>query len=447
MRPSYSVPLLFFLLLATTFDSHARSARVNQIPNGNVLSCGACHTNASGGGPRNAFGQAIDNGFLNGLGGGATVNWNAQLAALDSDGDGASNGTELGDPDGDGNPEAGVTVTNPGDSTSFPQIPNRAPVLASIPAQSVQEGEALSFAVTATDEDGDTVTITASGLPAGATFTNNTFSWTPDFDDGGQVTISFAVSDGQLDSSASVTITVENVNRAPSVSAVDPQTVLEEEALTFTIPASDPDDDGLTVTSDNLPEGATLSGGMFAWTPEFDQGGQTFSVTFNVSDGDLDQSTSVEITVQDVNQPARIDAFEPSETLIVSGNGSSLSFSVVAVDPEDEALTFEWTLNGIVVESMTAMFDLEVLGERDDIVVVTVTSADGTSATQSWTITRGLKGDFNDDGRVEFGDFLAFAGAFNSTSDDADWDPVFDLSSDGRVDFTDFLTFAQFFGL
>ena len=119
----------------------------------------------------------------------------------------------------------------------------------------------------------------------------------------------------------------------------------------------------------------------------------------------------------------------------------------MAVDPEDEALTFEWTLNGIVVESMTAMFDLEVLGERDDIVVVTVTSADGTSATQSWTITRGLKGDFNDDGRVEFGDFLAFAGAFNSTSDDADWDPVFDLSSDGRVDFTDFLTFAQFFGL
>ena len=49
--------------------------------------------------------------------------WSSVLAVKDSDGDGASNGAELGDPDGDGKPTVGAELTNPGNSKSKPTIP------------------------------------------------------------------------------------------------------------------------------------------------------------------------------------------------------------------------------------------------------------------------------------------------------------------------------------
>ena len=45
------------------------------------------------------------------------------LAAKDSDGDGSSNGEELGDPDGDGKSTDEAEITNPGNPQSKPQKP------------------------------------------------------------------------------------------------------------------------------------------------------------------------------------------------------------------------------------------------------------------------------------------------------------------------------------
>ncbi len=62
---------------------------------------------------------------------------------------------------------------------------NQAPSIASIGQQNVEEGQTLSFTVTASDTDGPApLTLTASNMPAGASFTDNgngngTFSWTP----------------------------------------------------------------------------------------------------------------------------------------------------------------------------------------------------------------------------------------------------------------------------
>lgn len=49
-----------------------------------------------------------------------SVAWNKTLAMKDSDGDGFSNGIELGDEDGDGVPEIGVERSNPGDPLNTP---------------------------------------------------------------------------------------------------------------------------------------------------------------------------------------------------------------------------------------------------------------------------------------------------------------------------------------
>ena len=60
---------------------------------------------------------------------------------------------------------------------------------------------------------------------------------------------------------------------------------------------------------------------------------------------------------------------------------------------------------------------------------------------RTWTVGKTLKGDFNNDGAVNFADFIAFAGAFGTES------PIYDLDESGLVDFQDFLIFAVNFGL
>lgn len=98
----------------------ARDFRVNQLPNGSKFRCSNCHVSSGGGGSLNKFGQVVGSKYLNG----GNVVWNAELAGLDSDGDGFTNGAELGDPKGEwkigqANPNVNE-VTNPGNAQSIP---------------------------------------------------------------------------------------------------------------------------------------------------------------------------------------------------------------------------------------------------------------------------------------------------------------------------------------
>lgn len=117
----------------------ARPARVGQIPNGSKFRCASCHVNPSGGGALTPFGTEINQNYLNPSGGSGRVDWNAALAMLDSDGDGVSNGRELGDPGGaftqGGNftPDPNIKPTNPGDRNDFAQLPgDKAPRATSV---------------------------------------------------------------------------------------------------------------------------------------------------------------------------------------------------------------------------------------------------------------------------------------------------------------------------
>ncbi|MFA6232721.1 MAG: FlgD immunoglobulin-like domain containing protein [Bacteroidota bacterium] len=119
--------LFFFVLLAVASSTFivARAFRVGQIPNGTKNACANCHLNPAGGGPRTLFGTEIENNFLSASGSAGQVQWGPALAALDSDGDGFTNGQELQDPEGIwaiGQPAPGnpALVTKPGDATDFP---------------------------------------------------------------------------------------------------------------------------------------------------------------------------------------------------------------------------------------------------------------------------------------------------------------------------------------
>lgn len=86
---------LIVLLLVGISALSARPFRVGQIPNGPINTCSNCHVDPNGGGIRNSFGKTVEAKFLDNSG---NVLWGPQLASLDSDGDGLTNGQELQDP-------------------------------------------------------------------------------------------------------------------------------------------------------------------------------------------------------------------------------------------------------------------------------------------------------------------------------------------------------------
>ncbi len=92
--------LAFSATLASGGPADAREERSEQVPNGGKFDCNLCHTDG-GGSPRNPFGLQIEMMGLSGVGAIETqeVVWE-ELFDQDADGDGFSNGYEVGDPDG-----------------------------------------------------------------------------------------------------------------------------------------------------------------------------------------------------------------------------------------------------------------------------------------------------------------------------------------------------------
>ncbi len=104
-------------------ELEARSRRVGQLPNGGKFECNTCHT-SGGGSPRNPFGIATFS-FMNTPSAAGNVEWVAELAMLDSDGDGFTNGEELQDALGEwripaADPGMFSSVSNPGSALSVP---------------------------------------------------------------------------------------------------------------------------------------------------------------------------------------------------------------------------------------------------------------------------------------------------------------------------------------
>lgn len=174
--------------------------------------------------------------------------------------------------------------------------PNAAPVLTGIGSKSVSESQALSFSISASDTDGDSLTYSATGLPSGATFTGQTFTWTPGYSQAGTYNITFTVGDGTAQDSETITISVANVNRSPALAAIGNRSIDEENTLALTLSAVDPDGTALTYSAGGLPTGANLSGRNFTWTPTADQVG-SHDITFTVSDGAITDSETIAVMV------------------------------------------------------------------------------------------------------------------------------------------------------
>src|ERR1051326_7355572 len=122
-----------------------------------------------------------------------------------------------------------------------------------------------------------------------------------------------SVSDGSLTDTKSLTITVNNTNRAPVLNQPANMTVAEGATADQAITGSDPDGDALTFTKVSGPTYLTVTTtnattGNIHLAPGFSDAG-TASATVQAADaGGLNNQKSLTVTVTNVDQPVVLAA-------------------------------------------------------------------------------------------------------------------------------------------
>ncbi|SVC70043.1 uncharacterized protein METZ01_LOCUS322897, partial [marine metagenome] len=139
-------------------------------------------------------------------------------------------------------------LTSSSETVSITVTPvNDAPVLSAIDDQSIDEDNILTYELSAGDVDGDALNFIASvDGNASVDVTGSTLTITSDQDFNGSIAVSVSVSDGEYTDSGSFTLTVNPVNDAPVLVAIDDQNIDEDNILTYELSADDVDGDDLT---------------------------------------------------------------------------------------------------------------------------------------------------------------------------------------------------------
>jgi len=270
--------------------------------------------------------------------------------------------------------ETGFTQASPSFSLTYLNIVggrggNTPPVLTVPGPQTSNVGARISFTVSASDSPMETVSLSASSLPANATFliasgvgfVSNNFVWTPSSSQIGVFLVIFTATDNgspSLATTRSVSITVLPPGSSPPIlNLIGNKTINELTLLTFAATATDADGDALAFTLGfGGPIGATItSNGIFTWTPSEAQGPGTYKVTIVVTDNGSppsSASSTITITVNEVNLPPILVVLG-SQTV---NEGANISFTVSATDPDIPAETITYFATGLPAGSSFSSF-------------------------------------------------------------------------------------------
>lgn len=204
----------------------------------------------------------------------------------------------------------------------------------------------MTATVLANDSDVDSTALSVVAVTAGehltVTLSGSDIIITPAPRYTGATSFTYTVSDGENSARATVSVTV-SPDKAP-VAVADTLTTAEDTPLTIapsTLLAndSDPDGDTLSIVAVGFATNGTvvLAGGSIIFTPALDfHGTATFS--YAVSDGVITVNGAVTVTVTDVN-----DGPVVTNGSITTPEDTAVAFTLVASDPDGDALTYATT--------------------------------------------------------------------------------------------------------
>ncbi|MFH0888606.1 MAG: M6 family metalloprotease domain-containing protein [Planctomycetota bacterium] len=243
---------------------------------------------------------------------------------------------------------------------------DRPPALTSPGNKSIDENQVLTFTLSATDPDGDTISYSMAGTPTGSTLNSLTgvFSWTPNYFQSGVYPVTFTATANSLSDSKSITITVNNIDRSPALTSPGNKSIDENQVLTFTLSATDPDGDTISYSMAGTPTGTTLNSatGIFNWTPDYTQIG-IYSITFTATSNVLSDSKTITVTVLLI-PPANLTATAISSYAIrLNWTDTSINETGFKIERSPDNITF--TQISMVGSNITSTLDTNLSAETD----------------------------------------------------------------------------------
>ena len=222
---------------------------------------------------------------------------------------------------------------------------NNIPLFTSVGDQTINEGETLTLDLIGTDLDNDNLSYVGDNLPAEATLEkvskyNGLFEWTPDHNAAANSPYEMRIwVKDQYNGKTfeDIKIYVNDVNRAP-IAENDTDNTQEEAAVMVPVLAndSDPDGDTISIVSVTTPEHgqAVINGNMIDYTPEENFVG-TDSFRYTISDGPYEDSATVTITVNPVN-----DAPVADDIQVATDEDTPVTLIMSCTDADIEELTY-----------------------------------------------------------------------------------------------------------
>ncbi|PIP19818.1 MAG: hypothetical protein COX41_00830, partial [Candidatus Omnitrophica bacterium CG23_combo_of_CG06-09_8_20_14_all_41_10] len=236
----------------------------------------------------------------------------------------------------------------------------------------ITEEQTQIFTVATSDPDGHTLT-TMWYLNGTLVATGASYTFVANYTSSGFYNVKVTVSDGELFVNHTWILTVTNVNRAPDIVSYSPTqnpTITEEQSQLFSVVASDPDKDSITIRW-YLNNSLITTGGSYTFIANYTSAGW-YNVKVVVSDGELSAEHSWILTVTNVNRYPIIDSCSPSTNPMITEEETQV-FTVSASDPDYDQLTISWYLNESLVttgDSYTFVADYNSAGWYEVKVVV-----------------------------------------------------------------------------
>ena len=272
---------------------------------------------------------------------------------------------------------------------------NTPALIVSTPGTQASVDQPYTYQVAAQDPENDSLRFSLGVRPDGMIIdaTTGLIEWTPTTSQQGSHSVEVIIADTQ-EGITRQTYTVEVgttvINQAPSITSNPSFLASLDDAYTYQVEASDPDNDALTFQLLTNPTGMTIdtNTGLIEWTPQTGQVGNVQVSVAAFDTGGLGAIQTYTLQVQQQNSlPIISNTSNPPASAVP---GVPYRYDVKVSDPDGEPLTYSLTQapDGMEIDELgriTWTPDATNLGVNP--VEITITDSRGGTVTQTFNIT------------------------------------------------------------